>query len=251
VRTLVTLVLATTLFASPRLAAADAKANEILKKVEYNLNSFKDITIKFLLTVKNPGKPSIVRFETLTRPGGQRIVKLTYPGDVKGMTILVQSIDEMYIYLPAFRKVRRIAGHVRNQGFLGSGFTYDDMAISRFVQYYDAKLLSETPTHWVIDCVTKPGQTPPYYRIKMFVRKDIALADQMQFFNQRGQHTKTQEFIGHKCRPDKSHCNPTIIRMIEVTRNNLVSQMDMISQTYDKGYPDRLFTVRALTKSGD
>lgn len=252
-RTLVTAFLALLLLVAPRTASADPKGNEILKKMEVKMNAFKDLTLRINLTVKSPGKPAYAKFETITRPGGQRIVKLQYPGDVKGMTILVQSIDEMYIYLPAFRKVRRIAGHVRNQGFLGSGFTYDDMAISRFVQWWDATLIKETPTHWWLELKTKPGTTPPYPHLKVSIRKDIVHLDEIHYLNARGQHTKTQEFKDYKCRDgvNANHCNPMVIRMIEITRNNLVSQLDIQSQTYDKGYSDRLFTQRSLVKSGD
>lgn len=34
----------------------------------------------------------------------------------------------MYVYLPAFGKVRRIASHTKDQGFLGLTFSQDDMA---------------------------------------------------------------------------------------------------------------------------
>jgi hypothetical protein len=168
------------------------------------------------------------------------------------MHILVQSKNVMYIYLPAYRKVRRIAGHVRNQGFQGSGFTYDDMAIGKWTPYYDCSLIREDSRVWWIDCKAKPGKHPPYKHVKMAIRKDIELVETIQYFNRHGKKFKTQQFKKYKCRADNSHCNPMLIRMIEHTRGNLVSEMKIHPRMkYNRGYPDRMFTVRYLYRAAN
>ncbi len=237
----------------PSVAHADKRGDAILAKYDRKSNNFKDLTLKFKLTVKSPGrKATMVKFKTITRPGGQRLVRMLYPGDIKGMHILVQSKTEMYIYLPAYRKVRRIAGHVRNQGFQGSGFTYDDMAIGRWTPYYHCNLLRENSRVWWIDCKAKAGKNPPYQHVRMSIRKDIELVETIQYINRHGRKFKTQKFLRYKCRRDNSHCNPMIIRMIEHTRGNTVSTMRVIGHIrYNKGYSDRMFTVRHLIRAAN
>lgn len=239
--------------ALPSEASADPKGNAVLKKYDTKQNHFKDLTLNITMKVKNPGrKASLVKFKTITRPGGQRLIKMLYPGDIKGMHILVQSKTEMYIYLPAYRKVRRIAGHVRNQGFQGSGFTYDDMAIGKWVPYYNCDLKSENSRVWWIDCRAKPGKNPPYPHVKMAIRKDIELVETIYYINRHGRKFKTQKFLRYKCRRDNSHCNPTLMRMIEHTRGNLVSEMRIKGRIrYNKGYSDRVFTVRHLYRAAN
>jgi len=247
------LLLPALLLALPTAARADARGNAILAKYDHKSNNFRDITLKLTLTVKRPGgRPTVVKFKTISRPGGQRLIKMLYPGDIKGMHILVQSKDEMYIYLPAYRKVRRIAGHVRNQGFQGSGFTYDDMAIGRWTPYYDCTLTKETSRLWWLDCRAKPGKTPPYKHVRMSIRKDIELVETIKYIDHHGRNFKTQTFLDYVCRPDNSHCNPRIIRMVEHTRGNMVSEMRIHGKIrYDRGYSDRRFTVRYLYHSAD
>lgn len=57
-----------------------------------------------------------------------------YPGDVKGTGFLTWDYDEpgkdddKWLYLPAMKKTRRISGSsARQDYFMGSDFTYDDM----------------------------------------------------------------------------------------------------------------------------
>lgn len=247
------LLLPVLLLALPTTARGDARGNAILAKYDRKSNNFKDLTLKFTLTVKRPGgQRSVVKLKTITRPGGQRLIRLLYPGDIKGMHILVQSKDEMYIYLPAYRKVRRIAGHVRNQGFQGSGFTYDDMAIGRWTPYYDCNLVRETSRLWWLDCRAKPGKTPPYRHVKMSIRKDIEVVEQIQYIDRHGRTFKTQYFKNYACRADNSHCSPSLIRMVEHTRGNVVSEMRLHGKPrYDRGYSDRRFTVRYLYRAAD
>lgn len=241
------------LLLAPGAASAAPTGPQILKKVDRKTNNFKDLTLKWTLRVRHPGKKHAkVKFKVITRPKGQRLIRMTYPGDIKGMHILVQTKSEMYIYLPAFRKVRRIAGHVRNQGFQGSGFTYDDMSIAQWAPWYIAKLTKQTAKHWYLTLRLKAGKAAAWPQLRLRVRKDIGLNDQIQYVNRRGKKIKTQQFKRYKCKSDNSHCNPTWIRMIEHTRGNLVSDMKLKGKIrYNKGYSDRTFTVRYLLRSAN
>jgi hypothetical protein len=177
---------------------------------------------------------------------------MLYPGDVKGMQILVQSQSEMYIYLPAFRKVRRIAGHVRNQGFLGSGFTYDDMAIAYWSKSYKVKLHQETTTHWTLDLRAIPGRRTLYNHLRIRIRRDIGYADAFQYINRHGRISKTQKFLRYTgCTQIKPHCNPMRIEMVEHTRGNRKSVLKNTKVRYRKGYSDRVYTIRYLLRSAN
>jgi outer membrane lipoprotein-sorting protein len=241
------------LLLAPGVASAAPTSAQIMAKMERKMNNFKDLTLKWTLKVKHSSKKHTkVKFKVITRPKGQRLVRMTYPGDVKGMHILVQSKSEMYIYLPAFRKVRRIAGHVRNQGFQGSGFTYDDMSIAQWSPWYNARLTKTTAKHWYMALRVKPGKSAAWARLRLRIRRDIGLIDEIRYINRRGKKVKTQSFTRYKCKSDNSHCNPILIKMVEHTRGNLVSVMKLNGKVrYNKGYSDRTFTVRYLLRSAN
>lgn len=77
------------------------------------------------------------------------IMFFQYPGDVKGTGFLTWDYDDpsrdddKWLYLPAMKKTRRISGSSAKQDyFMGSDFTYDDMG-SRHVDEDTHKLLGE------------------------------------------------------------------------------------------------------------
>ncbi|HEY5592093.1 MAG TPA: outer membrane lipoprotein-sorting protein [Paludibacter sp.] len=60
------------------------------------------------------------------------LIKFIAPADVKGTTLLVYDYDiksdNMWIYMPALRKVRRIVSSEKGKSFMGSEFTNADMS---------------------------------------------------------------------------------------------------------------------------
>ncbi|MGH8324495.1 MAG: outer membrane lipoprotein-sorting protein, partial [Steroidobacteraceae bacterium] len=126
------------------LAAAPARAQsgpEILQKVDQAMNSFTDGTFESKLLIREPnGQARELTFTTYQKVPDKRLVRFSSPGDVKGMGVLVENKDTMYVFLPGFQKVRRVGTHVKNQTFMGSDFSFEDMSQTRYSPTYDAKL---------------------------------------------------------------------------------------------------------------
>ena len=61
----------------------------------------------------------------------KRIYRFLSPADVQGTSVLVfdyeTKADDVWIYLPALRKTRRIGAGERGQTFLGTDFTYEEI----------------------------------------------------------------------------------------------------------------------------
>lgn len=76
------------------------------------------------------------------------LIKFISPADVKGTTILVYDYenqdDNMWIYMPALRKVRRIVSSEKGKNFMGSEFTNADMSKPNMSDFEYTTLGSET-----------------------------------------------------------------------------------------------------------
>ena len=63
--------------------------------------------------------------------GDRVLVRFTYPNDIAGTGFLVWehpgAEDDRFLYLPALARVRRITGAERQESFVGSDFTYEDI----------------------------------------------------------------------------------------------------------------------------
>ena len=63
----------------------------------------------------------------------KQVMVFKKPNDVEGVGYLAYSYDKIdkdddtWLFLPALKKSRRISGSSRNDDFMGSDFTYDDM----------------------------------------------------------------------------------------------------------------------------
>lgn len=92
----------------------------------------------------------------------KRIYRFVSPADVQGTGVLVfdyeQKSDDVWIYLPALRKTRRIVSSQRSQSFMGSEFSYGDLNIPA-LDDYNYTLVKEEAVGgepcWVIDVVPK------------------------------------------------------------------------------------------------
>src|SRR2546426_7535803 len=79
--------------------------------------------------------------------GDRLLVRFTYPNDIKGTGFLVwehpDADDERFLYLPALGRVRRIAGEEKQDSFVGSDLTYEDIG-GRDVADYTYAFVDET-----------------------------------------------------------------------------------------------------------
>lgn len=123
----------------------------------------------------------------------KQIMWFLEPADVKGSCFLRISYDDrnddMWIYLPAFGKVRRVASHQKNGNFMGSDFTYEDMEKIK-LENYDYKLLGEEEISgkgcWMIERRPKEGVSKDYSRIVGWVWKDHYSLVKNEFYAKNG-----------------------------------------------------------------
>jgi outer membrane lipoprotein-sorting protein len=229
-------------------ARADAKGDRILGHYEKAFRNFKDQFGKYKMVIKHKAGNKTIKFTLYNRPGWKRLIKFTYPGDLRGQMVLVKTRKVMYVYLPAYKRVRRIAGHVRNQGFMGSDFTFDDMAIGSWSPDYSATFIKEDKKHWYIELKAKKGKNPPFPKIKMKIDKKMHQAVKIEYLSAKGRKLRTQTFINWTCQSGNKHCSPKTTRMVDHRRGNHTTDLVEQQTQWNVGIPDRYFTLRYLMK---
>ncbi len=229
---------------------ADSKGEKILKKLEKSYADFKDQYSKVKMVIHNKTGKKNIKFTLYNRPGWTRLMKFTDPGDIRGQMVLVLSRKVMYVYLPAYKRVRRIAGHVRNQGFMGSGMTFDDMAIGSWSGDYNAKFLKEEPKHWYIKLTPKKGKNVAFPQLWMKIEKNMKQAVEIRYLSKKGRLLRTQTFTNWSCEKKDKHCTPKRVRMVDHRRGNHKTDLLLLESEFNRGIPSRYFTVRHLMRGG-
>jgi outer membrane lipoprotein-sorting protein len=207
----------------------------------------KDQEFEFDLIILEPGKAERnLVFKVNIKGRHWRRLEFLAPGDVKGMRTLVLSVNQMYVYLPAFRKVRRVASHVRDQGFMGSAYSYDEMAIVTYGDVFSAKLVSENDQAWVLELTRRPGQEFSYPKVDMVIDKKVLQPTSIKYYSDKGALLKSEVRSDYECQ--SGVCNPKLMVLTDHTRNNLVSKMVRRKWRLNVGTPDSFFTQRDLQK---
>jgi len=122
-------------------------------------NGFRDLTGELTMLLKNrQGEESTryMRVKTLevTDDGDKSLTIFDRPPDVKGTALLTFSHktdpDDQWLYLPALKRVKRIASKNKSGPFMGSEFAYEDIA-SQEVEKYTYKYIKDE-TYEGLDC---------------------------------------------------------------------------------------------------
>ena len=230
---------------SALLAAAPAWAAsgpEVLATVDKNANATTDFTAAVSAVTAQPGKdPKQMAFQLYTAKG-KRMVAFSAPGDMKGTRVLVLSRTQMYVWLPAYNKVRRVASHVSDQGFMGTSFSDADMSTSVYGEVYDATLKAEDDQTWTLELPRKAGEKSPYAKLEMTVRKDLGLPSEIRYFNDKGQHVKTETRADYHCEQDA--CIPGTLTMVDHSRGELSTTLTQKVEAINAGLSEDVFSQR-------
>jgi hypothetical protein len=178
--------------------------------------------------------------------GAKRLVNFESPGDMKGTKVLVLSRQQMWVYLPAYKKVRRVASHVKQQGFMGTMYSDEDMSTSRYTEAYDATVMKETEGAISLKLTPKADSKSGYAGLEMDLRTDLMLPTEIRFFNAEGQHIKTETRPDYDCENDV--CTPTEMKMVDHTRGDASTRLIANERQINKGVSDSVFSVRSLER---
>ena len=140
----------------PPATAADTpeeKGLAIFREADRRDTGFADFTATMLMVLRNRhGQESRrnMRIRTLEVPedGDKSLVIFDTPRDVTGTAFLTFTHkvgdDDQWLYLPALKRVKRISGRNKSGSFMGSEFSYEDIASEEVEKYTYKWLRDET-----------------------------------------------------------------------------------------------------------
>ncbi len=139
--------------------ANEARGLEIAKEVDVRDTGFNNSVVELEMILRNKqGQESRreMRNKTLEvdGDGDKSLVIFDKPRDVKGTAFLSfthkEGPDDQWLYLPALKRVKRIASNNKSGPFMGSEFAYEDIS-SQEVEKYTYKFIKEEQLNG-IDC---------------------------------------------------------------------------------------------------
>jgi outer membrane lipoprotein-sorting protein len=221
-------------------------AAQIVDKMDQVINgpADQDFTVKLILIDKNGGTKE--RVMSMKQKGSdKRYVKFLSPADQRGIAFLSLPGEIMYIYLPSYAKVRRIASHVKNTSFAGTDFTYEDMEAVKFSQKYNSQLLREENSSYVVQLTPKPGIQSDYSKLVMWIRKDIFFPVKVEMYDRGGKLYKVMTRSGIEKVNGYWVSKESEMKNVKAGKS---SKMIMQDIKFNSGLSDSIFTKQYLSR---
>ena len=181
----------------------------------------------------------------------KQIIWFLAPADDEGVAFLkiehAQKDDEMRLWLPAFKKVRRISSKKKADSFMGSDLSYEDMT-SRELDEYTYEILGEKVVDG-IDChilesTPKEGVTRTYKRFVTYVSKADLVSILDEAYDTRDSLLKRRVM---KYRKEKGYDLPVEI-FVENVQKGTNTRLVFSSQEVDTGVEEDLFQEKNLKR---
>lgn len=182
----------------------------------------------------------------------KQIMWFLLPADVKGSSFLRISHedrdDDMWIYLPAFSKVRRIASHAKKGNFMGSDFSYEDLGDRKLNDYNynlikEEEIINDKPC-WVIESIPGKGVTTDYAKIVSWIWKDDFFPIKEEFYDKKGNLKKIKRVQTQ--RVDKYWVPQRIL--MEDIKSNHKTELFFDQINVDTGLKEEIFHQNYMTR---
>jgi len=225
-------------------------ADEIIDRVKENQVDSKNskTQAEMILSDKNgiTETREIIMFEKDENDKITMLMRFLSPKSVEGVTLLsIENGDKIYLHMPAYQKPRRIAGSSKQENFMGTDFSYEDISMDYQSEEYQKSLLEETAEHFLIE-VLPDDKDLAYNKFLLYVQKEQFYVEKVEFYDLDGQLTKTLEIKEVKI-DDEGKFTPMKIELNNLLDNHQ-TKMNIKEIEYNLELSSGFFTIRTLPK---
>ena len=196
------------------------------------------------------------------------IVTFTSPENVKGLSVLTWTYltpgrdQEVWLWLPSLRKIRRIAQNEGDDSFMGTDFTYEEVVYRKwgdetYTLVGEEKFPGQQSIHngetyykdtpcYVIEA--RPKKENWYYSKRtVHLEKDTAFRILDSYYDQTGRNQKT---IFIQWKPiEGSKLDMEWLLEVSDLRGGHSTVIDLEKVQFDTGLSERFFTERTLMRT--
>ena len=212
-----------------------------------------DSRVDLLMTLINKkGKTRSSSLRSIMKDdGAKQIIWFLSPADDKGIAFLKiehdDQDDEMRIWLPAFKKVRRISAKKRSDSFMGSDMSYEDLS-SRQLEEYKFTLIRQevydSISCYLLESIPKEHIRSEYSRHITWVDPTFLIPLKEVSYDKNGIILKEKHFTYEQMDTYQ------ILTEVQVTniQKNHSTQLKFENIELDIGVKDGLFHERHLKR---
>ncbi len=199
----------------------EEKGLAIAEEADRRDQGWEDMTVDVTMLLKNKqGGKSLrelrIRGLEIAEDGDKRLVIFDSPRDVKGTALLTFShkaeSDDQWLYLPAVKRVKRIASDNKSGPFVGSEFSYEDMAPQEVEKYTYNYIRDDTYDGTPCFVLERfpVDENSGYTKEVVWIDKEEYRTLRIEYYDRKASHLKTltktewKQHLGKYWRPHKS-----------------------------------------------
>ena len=208
-------------------------------------------TTKMVLTNSKGKSRTNIMVSRSTDSNKKQIIWFKEPKDDKGVAFLKiehdDKDDEMRMWLPAFKKVRRISSKKKGDAFMGSDLSYEDLSNRELDEHEYNRLDDESVNGidcYVLEIIPKKEVKSSYSKHVSWIAKDGYYGVREHSFDKRGELKKEKEF-SYKRMKDYYVIERVFVKDVQKAHSTEVTFSNV---EVDSGIKDDLFHEKNLKR---
>ncbi len=240
------------------VAAQEPTGIEVAQEADRRDEGFHDLTAELRMVLRNRnGDESSRRMRNLTLEveddGDKSLVIFDEPRDVSGTAFLNythrEGADDQWLYLPALRRVKRIASNNKSGPFMGSEFAYEDIASQEVAKYTYDFVGAETVdgvAMYVIERVPVDERSGYTRQIVWFDQEEYRL-QKIDFYDRKNELLKTLTYVDYQQYLDR-YWRVDRLEMVN-HQTGKSTTLSFANYQFQTGLTDRDFDQSALRRA--
>ncbi len=227
-------------------AAPAPDAQTILKRVFDNYRSNSSETT-VAMTIHRPEWERHLEMKAWTRGMNDALVRFTAPAKDAGNATLKLDRDT-WVYNPRLNQVIKLPASMLSQSWMGSDFSYDDLAksediLTEYTSRVAATEQSGGHTIWTIESVPKAGAPVVWGKVVFKIRDDNVFTDET-FYDQDMKPARKMQV--EKIGTLGGRAYPVVMSMHPLDTPTQWTRVETSDGRFDAAVPDYFFTLSNL-----
>lgn len=181
----------------------------IFQEADRRASGYVDLVVDLQMTLRTRRGASSERDLTIRQleipeDGDKTLVVFNTPKTIKGTALLSYAhkigSDDQWLFLPAVKRVKKIASKNKSGPFLGSEFSYEDLSNQEIEKYTYEKQREEAcgALHCFVVARQPVDEYSGYQRQLVWLDDDEYRVQRIEFFDRRGARMKTLTVEGYR-----------------------------------------------------
>ena len=229
---------------------------EVAQKSENAMSGFEDSQSLMKMTLINAKGQKKIRSMSMKVLEGEdedkSLMEFLTPSDVKGTKFLsyehVTKDDDQWMYLPALKRVKRIASKNKSGAFMGSEFSFEDLSAFNIKDYVYEGEVKEVTVDGVKMFVgeSKPlSKNSGYTKLISWIDTKTFLIQKVEYFDRKKKLLKTAYFSEYKKYGDVYRIGKIVMKNSQNDKTTILIWHD---ETIKNGLKNKDFHKRYLKR---